>query len=105
MSITPFEALAVAPKSQEASIFKTTQVQKETGQQTQIAGMVQQQTQQKMSRTEKAAGRDETPLHYDAKEKGNNSYTQQQQKERKKQEEHENEERKRMLGCTFDITV
>lgn len=105
MSITPFEALAVAPKSQEASIFKTAQMQKETGQQTQIAGMVQQQAQQKMNRTEKSAGKEETPLHYDAKEKGNNAYTQQEQKERKKQEEKEKEERKRMLGCTFDITV
>ena len=47
MSITPYETLAVAPKSQEASIFRTSQMQKENAQQAQIAGAVQQQAQQK----------------------------------------------------------
>lgn len=105
MSITPYEALAVAPKSQEASIFRTNQMQKETAQQTHIAGNVQQQMQQKLNRTTKMEQKDETPFKYDAKEKGNNAYSGQQQKERKKKEEQEQEDRKRMLGCTFEITV
>ena len=105
MSITPYETLAVAPKSQQASMFHTNQLSKEHAQQTQIAGMVQQQAEQKLTRTEKTAQNDSTPFHYDAKEKGNNKYEQQKQKERKKKEEQEQEERKRMLGCTFDITV
>ena len=50
MSITPYETLAIAPKSQEASIFRTTQMQKESTQQAQIAGNLQQQTQMKMHR-------------------------------------------------------
>jgi len=105
MSITPYEALAIAPKSQEASIFRTNQLQKETAQQNQIAGMVQQQAEKKLTRTEKTAQQDATPFHYDAKEKGNNTYEQQKQKERKKKEEQEQEDRKRMLGCTFEITI
>ena len=55
MSITPYETLAIAPKSQEVSILRTSQIQKENAQQTQIAGTVQQQTQQKTTRTEKMA--------------------------------------------------
>lgn len=105
MSITPLETLAVAPKSQEASTFRTNQLQKEAGQQTQIAGTVQQQAQQKLNRTEKTSQNDATPFKFDAKEKGNNSYYQQEQKERKKKEEEQKEERKQMLGCTFDISV
>ena len=58
-----------------------------------------------MNRTEKMAKNDETPFYYDAKEKGNNEYKRQKQKERKKKEEQETQDRKRMLGCTFDITV
>ena len=105
MSITPYETLAIAPKSQEVSILRTSQIQKENAQQTQIAGTVQQQTQQKMNRTEKMAKNEETPFYYDAKEKGNNEYKRQKHKERKKKEEQETQDRKRMLGCTFDITV
>ncbi len=105
MSITPYEALAVAPKSQEASIFRSAQMTKETAQQTQIAGAFQQQNEQKMTRTEKTSQNDATPFKFDAKEKGNNAYYQQQQKERQKKEEQESEDRKRMLGCTFEISV
>ena len=106
MSITPYEALAVAPKSQEASMFRTAQMQKETAQQAQIAGTVQQQAEQKMTRTEKMNPKDETPFKYDAKEKGNNAYSrQQQEKERKKKEEQEKEDRKKLFGCTFEISI
>lgn len=105
MSITPYETLAVAPKSQEASMFRTAQLQKESAQQAQIAGALQQQTQQKMTRTEKSSGKEETPFKFDAKEKGNNAYQQQKERERKQKEEQEAEDRKRMLGCTFEISV
>ena len=106
MAITPYEALAMVPKSQEASLLRTTQMQKENAQQSQIANVVQQQTEQKMQRTEKADQKDETPFKYDAKEKGNNAYArQQQEKERKKKEEQEKEDRKRLYGCTFEITI
>ncbi len=105
MSITPYETLAIAPKSQEASLFRTNQMAKETAQQAQIAGTVQQQTEQKMNRTEKLNQKEETPFKYDAKEKGNNAYARQQEKERKQKEEQEKEDRKKMYGCTFEITV
>ena len=105
MSITPYETLAIAPKSQEASIFRSGQLQKESAQQAQIAGTVQQQTQQRMTRTEKTDGKEETPFKFDAKEKGNNAYQQQQERERRKKEEKEAEDRKRMLGCTFEVSV
>ena len=67
MSITPYEALAVAPKSQEASMFRTAQMQKESAQQSQIAGMVQQQAEQKMTRTEKVLTTFQS-VSYDSKE-------------------------------------
>lgn len=105
MAITPYEALAMVPKSQEASLLRTTQMQKENAQQAQIAGTIQQQTEQKMSRTEKMEQKDETPFKYDAKEKGNNAYAEQQERERKKKEEQEKEDRKKLYGCTFEITI
>ena len=105
MSITPYETLAIAPKSQESSLFRTAQMQKDTAQQAQIAGTVQQQNEQKMNRTEKMNQKDETPFKYDAKEKGNNAYAQQQEKERKKKEEQEKEDRKKMYVCTFEISI
>ena len=58
-----------------------------------------------MTRTEKASQKEETPFKFDAKEKGNNAYQEQQRRERKQKEEQEAEERKRMLGCTFEISV
>ena len=100
-----YEALAVTHKSQEASMLRTSQMQKENAQQTQIAGAMQQQAQQKMTRTEKASGKEQTPFKFDAKEKGNNAYEQREQQERKQKEEKEAEDRKRMLGCTFEISV
>lgn len=106
MSITPYETLAVAPKSQEASIHHLTQQHKEAGQQAQIATSVQQQQNQKMERTEKMSEKDATPFHYDAKEKGRNEYERRKQEERKKKEEQKKaEDRKKMLGCTFEISV
>ena len=92
MAITPYEALAMIPKSQEASMFRTNQMQKESAQQSQIAGTIQQQTEQKLNRTEKMGQKDETPFKYDAKEKGNNAYAKQQEKERKNKEEQEKED-------------
>lgn len=105
MSITPFEALAVAPKSQEASFIKTAQQTKENSQQVQLTGMLQAQAQQKLNRAEKPEEKSKTELYYDAKEKGSNAYAKQQERERQKKEQQAEEERKRMLGCTFDITV
>ncbi len=105
MAITPYEALAMVPKSQEVSLVRTSQLSKENAQQAQIANMVQQQTEQKMNRTEKMNQKDETPFKYDAKEKGNNAYSEQQEKERKKKEEKEKEDRKKLYGCTFEITI
>ena len=50
--------------------------------------------------------KDETPFKYDAKEKGNNAYSrQQEEKERKKKEEQEKEDRKKLFGCTFEISI
>ena len=105
MAITPYEALAMVPKSHEVSLLRTNQMQKESTQQAQIAGTVQQQSEQKMQRTEKAEQKDETPFKYDAKEKGNNAYSGQKEKERKKREAQEKEDRKKMYGCTFEITI
>ena len=105
MAITPYEALAMIPKSQEASMFRTNQMQKESAQQSQIAGNIQQQTEQKLNRTEKMDQKDETPFKYDAKEKGNNAYARQQEEKRKKKEEQEKEDRKKLYGCTFEITI
>ena len=76
MAITPYEALAMVPKSQEASLFRTAQMQKESSQQAQIAVNVQQQAEQKLQRAEKADQKDETPFKFDAKEKSASPFLQ-----------------------------
>ena len=106
MAITPYEALAMVPKSQEVSLLRTAQMQKENAQQAQIAGTVQQQTEQKMQRTEKADQKDETPFKYDAKEKGNGSYSGSGQGKKKQKEEGTvKESKKNLSNSTFDITI
>ena len=105
MAITPYEALAMIPKSQEASLLRTNQISKENAQQAQIAGTVQQQAEQKMNRTEKAEQKDETPFKYDAKEKGGGQYSGDGGKQRKHGEQTESVQLKGQIKQGFDIKI
>ncbi|MCR5585797.1 MAG: hypothetical protein K6F63_10240 [Lachnospiraceae bacterium] len=102
-----YETLVVAPRAQEATNFKMSQLNRQESEQPNIALTQNQQHEQQLNRAGKAEDKSQTPFRHDAKEKGSNEYQRlEEEKKKKKEEEQKKEEQlKAMLGCTFDITV
>ncbi len=101
-----YESLVVAPRAQEATNFKMSQLNRQESEQPNIALTQNQQHEQQLTRTGKTEDKAQTPFRHDAKEKGSNEYHRQEEERKKKEEEQKKEEAlKAMLGCTFDITV
>ncbi len=103
MALT-YESLAVAPRTQEVTNYKLNEQMSKASEQATVSIAQNNQNEMKMQRPEKMTDSSETPFKFDAKEKGNNEYYRQ-ESERKKKEEERNSEHKKLLGCTFDITV
>lgn len=83
MAITPIEVASFIPKSQEASLQKTAEMQKTTNEQMAFADKLNEDIQRQSEQTV-ATTRSENPEYrYDAKGKGNNPYMFDQQKKKK----------------------
>ncbi len=105
MSIS-YESLVVAPRAQEATNFKVSQLNRQESEQPTLAMTQNQQHELQMNRTGKTEDKAQTPFHHDAKDKGSNEDKRhEEEKKKKKEEEQTEEELKKMLGCSFDITV
>lgn len=101
-----YETLVVAPRSQEASNFKVSQLNRQESEQPTIALTQNQQHEQQLNRTGKTEDKSETPFNHDAKDKGSNEYQRLEAEKKKKEEEQKKEdELKKMLGCTFDVKI
>lgn len=100
-----YETLVVAPRSQEVTNFKMSQVNRQQSEQPTIALAQNEQNAQKLNRPGKAEEKSETPFKFDAKDKGSNEYQRKEQERKKKEEQIRNEEHRKMYGCTFDITI
>ncbi len=101
-----YETLVVAPRAQEATNFKMSQLNRQESEQPNIAMTQNQQHEQQLNRASKAEDKSQTPFRHDAKDKGSNEYQRLEQEKKKKEEKQKKEEElKKMLGCTFDITV
>lgn len=88
MPITPIETAVMAPKSQEASIYKHQENQKPFNEQMVIHQQHDRNVKHNSQQTVKTAKSDNNEYRYDAKEKGSNSYSgSKQNKKKKKQEE------------------
>lgn len=88
MPITPIEVATMAPKSQEASIYKHQENQKPLNEQMVINNQFNNEVKHNSQQTVKTLKGDNNEYRYDAKEKGNSSYSgSKQNKKKKKQEE------------------
>lgn len=100
-----YETVVMPNRAQEATNFKMSQLNRQSSEQPNIQMAQNLQKQLDMTRTTKAKEKDETPFNFDAKNKGSNEYQRQELERKKKEEEKKKQELKKMLGCTFDITV
>jgi hypothetical protein len=106
MSIS-YESLVVAPRAQEATNFKVGQQNRQESEQPTLALTQNQEHEQQLNRTGKTEDKSRTPFRHDAKDKGSNEYKRLEEERKKKDEQKkkQEEELKKMLGCSFDITV
>ena len=105
MPITRLDMISMAPKTQEATAFKQQEVQKPVQDQANFQTQMNIQTRQQMTQTTKTS---ETykQKKFDAKEKGNGSYSGSGQGKKKQTEEGTLQEQKKNLSSsTFDITI
>ncbi len=101
-----YENKRSAQRAQEATNYKVSQQHRQESEQPTIALTQHQEHEHNLNRTGKAEEKDQTPFRHDAKDKGSNEYQRMEaEKKKKAEEEKKEEELKRMLGCTFDITV
>ena len=105
MPITRLDMISMAPKTQEATAFKHQEMQKPVQDQANFQMQMNTQTRQQLTQTTKTS---ETykQKKYDAKEKGNGSYSGSSQgKKKQKEEGTATEPIKNLHNSTFDITI
>jgi hypothetical protein len=87
MPITPIEIATMAPKSQEASLYKHQESQKPLNEQIAIGQQINNHIKHDSQQTVKTIKSDNKEYRYDAKEKGNNSYSESKRDKKKKEKE------------------
>lgn len=101
-----YEPLVMATKSQEVANLHVNQNQKISSAPEAMLNRFEETNVQNMTRTTEAANRDGTPFHQDAKDKGSNEYFRQNdEKKREEEQKKKNDEMKKLLGCSFNITI
>ena len=101
-----YESLVVAPKSQEASVYKINQDAKIQNEQPMISQNQEQENLRNAERTQAASEDGKPDTHHDAREKSKNEYERlEYERKKREKEEKDNEIHKKLTGSTFDITV
>ncbi len=101
-----YEPLVMATKSQEVANLHVNQNQKMNSAPETMLNHFQETNVQNMTRTTETANKDGSSLHQDAKDKGGNEYYRQQEEKRREEEQKKkNDEMKKLLGCSFNITI
>lgn len=103
MPITPIEMASMAPKSQEVSNYKHQESQKPMNDQILIHNKLNHDVKQNSQQTVKTNKGDNKEYRYDAKEKGNNSYSGSNSNKKKKEES--KEEKSKMKSGSIDIRI
>ena len=104
--ITPIEMYSMVPKSQEASMVHSTANAKHVAQQQSGMQEIAHQARQNTQQTVQATAAEYTEYRYDAKEKGNGSYSRNEQKKKKKEESEQHEEGKsKETHSGFDVRI
>jgi hypothetical protein len=86
MPIKPIDIVTMAPKSQEVSQYKQQESQRTFNEQTQISNQFNSQIQHNNKQAVKTLKGENQEYRYDAKEKGNSSYTNSKKKEGKEKD-------------------
>ncbi|MFV0342290.1 MAG: hypothetical protein ACK5JH_05265 [Anaerocolumna sp.] len=86
MPITRIEVAAMAPKSQDASLYRQQQIQKPVNEQIQIHQHINSEIKHNNQQTVKMQKSENNEYRYDAKEKGNNSHSGKKGKKKKDSE-------------------
>lgn len=106
MPITPIEVAAMVPKSQDASYQKQQQTQKPINEQIQIHQHINSEIKHNNQQAVRLQKGDNTEYRYDAKEKGNNSYSGSKQKKDKKDKNEKNQKLKQsQMPGSIDIRI
>ena len=101
-----YEPLVMATKSQEAANFHVNQNQKISSAPEAMLNHFEENNVQNMNRATEAQNRDGTPFHQDAKDKGSNEYLKDREEKKKEEEQKKkNDDMKKLLGCSFNITI
>lgn len=103
MPITPIEIASMAPKSQEVTSYKHQESQKPMNDQILIHDKLSHEVKHNSQQTVKMTKGDNKEYRYDAKEKGNNSYSGSNSK--KKQKEESKDEKGTMKPGSIDIRI
>lgn len=103
--ITPIEMYSMVPKSQEASIVRNGENVRQVAQQQGGLQSVEQQQRQNTQQTVKTMEATNPEYRYDAKEQGNNQYSQNGGKKKKKQDEEERKEASSQNHSGFDVRI
>lgn len=103
MPITPIEVATMAPKSQEVSNYKHQENQKPINEQILIHNKLNSEIKHNGQQTVKSAKSENKEYRYDAKEKGNGSYTGSNSKKKNKDEQ--KDEKKQIKAGSIDIRI
>lgn len=103
MPITPIEIVSMAPKSQEVSHYKQQEFQRPINEQVQINHQFKNEIIHNSKQTVKLEKSENKEYRYDAKEKGNNSYSGSKQK--KKQSKKETAAKDNLRPGSIDIKI
>lgn len=107
MPISRMDMMTMVPKTNEATPYRVNQTQKPVHEQVVLSDHQQKTAEHNSQQTVRKANAENPAYRYDAKEKGNNSYSGKQKKNsRKKEEEKEKNSRNGSVGeYHIDITI
>lgn len=106
MAITPIEVFTMAPKSQEASIQRSTETQRPLHEQIQLSDRMQTETLRKDQQTIPTKESENKQYRYDAKEKGNNGFLYSRDRKKKgKNSKKEADGKEQSSEVEFDIRI
>lgn len=105
MPIRPIDIVSIAPKSQEAANQQLANQQRASQSQTNMQNQFQQHIRNSSEQVVHAAKGENKEYRYDAKEKGNGSYSRQQGKKKKKDEDAEKSSNDKVVTSSFDIKI
>lgn len=105
MPITRIEIAAMAPKTQEVTPYKQQEAQKPLNEQILIGQQLNNQIKKESQQTVRTIKGENKEYRYDAKEKGNNSYSGKKNNKSKKKKDNETAPKDNIRSGSIDIKI